>query len=169
MGWHSHSGIPPKMSSLQHIKMFSRWITGLPSIESQMRYKFKLYTVQQHQNDQAINQWNPSRVSPSWRIIFEDSETKIKHPSKMTTKLYSRSSSWAVIILWVLDSPVNDLLRKEGIWFIVLLSQWRNRLAQERLNLAAIWELYLNRTSAGEAVLLKPFMVVIVYCNWSWA
>ena len=89
----------------------------------------------------------------------------IKHPSKITTRLYSMSSSWAVKIL---DSVGNDLLRKEGIWFIVpksVIKSFGSRKVESGSNMTTLSQQNL----CGRSSILKPFIVVTVYCNWCWA
>lgn len=45
----------------------------------------------------------PSSGAPNFRIIFEDSETRTKHPSTIKARVYSKNTSWIVKSLWILD------------------------------------------------------------------
>lgn len=58
--------------------------------------------------------------APNFPTIFEDSETRMKHPSTISARLYSKNNSWIVRSLWILDwKAATEVVFWRRGWFMV--------------------------------------------------
>lgn len=58
--------------------------------------------------------------APNFPTIFEDSETRMKHASTISARLYSKNNSWIVKSLWILDwKAATEVVFWRRGWFMV--------------------------------------------------